>query len=153
MAGIFYGVGVGPGDPELLTIKAVKVIQTADVIIAPQTEKQADSTALAIARPFLSEAVSIVKMVFPMVRNREALSEAWENNRRAIVQLLVTGKKVVFLTLGDPMLYSTYIYVFHLLENCGYPIRTIPGVPSFCAIASQLGYPLAEGDDVLSVIR
>jgi precorrin-2/cobalt-factor-2 C20-methyltransferase len=152
MTGIFYGVGVGPGDPELLTVKAVKVIQEADVIIAPQTEKKEDSTALTIAKSFLKADITIVKMVFPMVFNSETLSEAWENNKNTILELLAAGKKVVFLTLGDPMFYSTYIYIFHLLENCGYPIETVPGVPAFCAIGSKLGYPLAEGDEILSVI-
>ena len=152
MSGIFYGVGVGPGDPELLTVKAINVIRRADVIIAPKTEKKEDSTALTIAEPFLNENVKIVKLVFPMVFNTETLSDAWENNKNVILELLAAGKKVVFLTLGDPMFYSTYIYVFRLLEKCGYPIETIPGVPAFCAIASKLGYPVVEGDDVLSII-
>jgi precorrin-2/cobalt-factor-2 C20-methyltransferase len=152
MTGVFYGVGVGPGDPELLTVKAVKVIGAADVIIAPQTEKKENSTALTIAKPFLKADVAIVKMVFPMLFDRTALSAAWEDNKNTILELLTAGKKVIFLTLGDPMFYSTYIYVFQLLENCGYPIETIPGVPAFCAIGSKLGYPLAEGDDILSVI-
>lgn len=152
MSGIFYGVGVGPGDPELLTVKAINVIREADVIIAPKTEKKEESTALTIAKPFLNENVEIVKLVFPMVVSSETLSDAWENNKNVIIDLLAAGKKVVFLTLGDPMFYSTYIYVFRLLENCGYPIETIPGVPAFCAIGSKLGYPVVEGNDVLSII-
>lgn len=152
MTGVFYGVGVGPGDPELLTLKAKNVIAAADVIIAPKTEKKEDSTALTIAQPFLKETAQIVKMVFPMVFHSETLSDAWESNKKAILDLLAAGKKVVFLTLGDPMFYSTYIYVFRLLENCGYPIETIPGVPAFCAIGSKLGYPLAEGNDIISVV-
>lgn len=152
MSGIFYGVGVGPGDPELLTVKAINVIREADIIIAPKTEKKEDSVALDIAKPFLKEDVEIVKLVFPMVSHDETLSTAWENNKNTISELLAAGKKVVFLTLGDPMFYSTYIYVFRLLENCGYPIETIPGVTAFCAIASKLGYPIVEGNDILSII-
>jgi precorrin-2/cobalt-factor-2 C20-methyltransferase len=152
MAGIFYGVGVGPGDPELLTLKAINVIKEADVIIAPKTEKQENSTALSIAKPFLKADVQIVKLVFPMVFSTEMLSDAWENNKNIILELLAAGKKVVFLTLGDPMFYSTYIYVFRLLEKSGYSIQTVPGVPAFCAIGSQLGYPLVEGNDILSII-
>ncbi|TCL62573.1 precorrin-2/cobalt-factor-2 C20-methyltransferase [Hydrogenispora ethanolica] len=152
MAGVFYGVGVGPGDPELLTVKAIRAIQQADVVIAPKTEKKDESTALTIAQPFLKAGVPIVRLVFPMVFDGETLSEAWENNKNTILELLAAGKKVVFLTLGDPMFYSTYIYIFHLLENCGYPVETIPGVPAFCAMASKLGYPLAEGNDTLSVV-
>ncbi|CUH94649.1 hypothetical protein P22_0715 [Propionispora sp. 2/2-37] len=152
MSGIFYGIGVGPGDPELLTLKAVSVIREADVIIAPKTEKKEDSVALSIAKPFLKKDVEILKLVFPMVSNNETLTEAWQYNKDVIVSQLDAGKKVIFLTLGDPMFYSTYIYVFRLLENCGYPIETIPGVPAFCAIGSKLGYPLVEGNDILSII-
>lgn len=151
MSGIFYGVGVGPGDPELLTLKAVKVIKAADVIIAPKTEKK-DSTALSIARPYLKENVEILRLVFPMVNHADTLTEAWENNKNSILAELKAGKKVVFLTLGDPMFYSTYMYVYRLLKDCGYEIETVPGVPAFCAIGSQLGQPLAEGNDVLSII-
>ena len=155
MSGIFYGVGVGPGDPELLTLKAVNVIKEADVIIAPKTEKKEDSTALSIARPYLKADVEILKLVFPMihmVNHADTLSDAWENNKNSILELLKEGKKVVFLTLGDPMFYSTYMYVFRLLKDCGYPIHTVPGVPAFCALGSHLGLPLAEGNDVLSII-
>lgn len=152
MAGIFYGVGVGPGDPSLLTLKAINVINEADVIIAPKTEKKEDSVALTIAKPFLKKDADIVKLVFPMVSDSDTLLEAWDSNKEIILELLKEGKKVAFLTLGDPMFYSTYIYVYRLLENCGYPIETIPGVTAFCAIGSRLGYPLVEGDDVLSII-
>jgi precorrin-2/cobalt-factor-2 C20-methyltransferase len=152
MSGVFYGVGVGPGDPELLTLKAVEVIKQADVIIAPKTEKKEDSTALTIARPYLKKTVEIVKLVFPMVNDENALSEAWQTNKETILSLLQSGKKVVFLTLGDPMFYSTYMYIFRLLKDSGHSIQTIPGVPAFCAIGSKLGLPLAEGNDVLSII-
>lgn len=152
MAGIFYGIGVGPGDPELLTLKAVNVIREVDVIIAPKTEKKEDSLALSIARPYLKDNVEIVKQVFPMVVKFEQSPGAWESNKNEILALLQAGKKVAFLTLGDPMFYSTYIYVFRLLENSGYEIETIPGIPAFCAIGSKLGYPLVEGNDILSII-
>jgi precorrin-2/cobalt-factor-2 C20-methyltransferase len=152
MKGSFYGIGVGPGDPDLLTLKAVKLINAADVIIAPKTEKKEESTALAIARPHIQDKTKILDMVFPMVYNPDTLSGAWENNCSAICELLAAGKKVVFLTLGDPMLYSTYIYVYNLLKDSGHPIETVPGITSFCAIGSRLGFPLAEGNDVLSVI-
>ena len=152
MSGIFYGVGVGPGDPELLTLKAVKVIKAADVIIAPKTEKKEDSIALSIARPYLKENVEILRLIFPMVNNTDTLADAWENNKNSILAELNAGKKVVFLTLGDPMFYSTYMYIYRLLKDSGHEIETVPGVPAFCAIGSQLGQPLAEGTEVLSII-
>ena len=152
MSGIFYGVGVGPGDPELLTLKAIRVIQAADVIIAPQTEKNPESVALSISRSYITAGTEILKMIFPMISQEKALTAAWKNNEKQISDLLQEGKKVVFLTLGDPMLYSTYIYVYRLLKESGYPLYTIPGISSFSAISSFLGYPLAEGDEVLSIL-
>ncbi|MCX7781667.1 MAG: precorrin-2 C(20)-methyltransferase [Negativicutes bacterium] len=152
MTGVLYGVGVGPGDPELMTLKAIKAIKAADVIIAPKTEKKEDSVALTIATPYLKEGVQILKLVFPMVFVQEELNDAWVNNKNTILGLLAAGKKVVFLTLGDPMFYSTFIYIYKLLQGSGYPIESIPGVTAFCAIGSKLGYPLAEGNDVLSII-
>jgi len=152
MAGIFYGVGVGPGDPELLTLKAINAIKTADVIIAPRTEKKDESTAMSIARPYIQEASEVLELVFPMNYNVQALSDAWVNNKKTILALLDAGKKVVFLTLGDPMLYSTYMYVQRLLEDSGHEIINIPGVNSFSAIGNRLGMALAEGGDILSIV-
>ena len=152
MSGIFYGIGVGPGDPELLTLKAINIIKEVDVIIAPKTEKKEDSVALSIARPYLKSDVNIVKQVFPMVVDFEKSPESWEANKQEILTYLEQGKKVAFLTLGDPMFYSTYIYIYRLLENTGINIETIPGVNSFCAIGSKLGYPLVEGNDILTII-
>ena len=130
MAGTFYGIGVGPGDPELLTMKAIKAIEKADVLIAPKTEKKDGSVALSIET-----------------------TDAWQKNKEEILALLQAGKNVVFLTLGDPMFYSTYIYVYRLLaKEKDINIETIPGVPAFCAIGSKLGYPLVEGNDIISVI-
>lgn len=152
MSGIFYGVGVGPGDPELLTLKAIRAIESADIIIAPKTEKKEDSVALAISHPYIKQDAAIVKMVFPMVFDEQALSVAWQENKAEILVYLQQGKKVVFLTLGDAMFYSTYIYVFQLLQNCGFPIVTIPGITAYAAIGSQLGYPIVEGNDTLTVV-
>ena len=153
MSGIFYGIGVGPGDPELLTVKAIKAIEQVDVLIAPKTEKKDGSVALTVAKPYLKKDVEIVYQVFPMVKGfAENSTDAWESNKQEILELLRAGKNVAFLTIGDPMFYSTYIYVFRLLENEGVDIQTIPGIPAFAAIGSQLGYPIVEGDDVLSII-
>jgi len=152
MAGIFYGIGVGPGDPELLTVKAIKAMREVDVIIAPKTEKKDGSVALSIAKEYLKADVEIVYQVFPMVVRFEESTEAWEANKREIMALLQAGKKVAFLTLGDPMFYSTYIYIYRLLEKEAIDIQTIPGIPAFCAIGSMLNYPLVEGNDVLSIV-
>ena len=150
--GVFYGIGVGPGDPELLTMKAIRTMGNVDALIAPRTEKKEGSVALSIAKPYLKEDVEIVYQVFPMVRNFSDSPEAWERNKDEIMGLLDSGKNVAFLTLGDPMFYSTYIYIYNLLRQEDIDIETIPGIPAFAAIGSELGYPIVEGDDILSVI-
>ncbi len=150
--GIFFGIGVGPGDPELLTVKASPAIQPAAGRIAPKTEKKDGSVALSIARPYLKPDVEIVYQVFPMVRDFAEDPSAWQENKREILELLREGKNVAFLTLGDPMFFSTYIYVYRLLQHEEVTIETIPGVPAFAAIASASGHPIVEGDDILTVI-
>lgn len=152
MTGTFFGIGVGPGDPELLTMKAVNAIRQVDILIAPKTEKKDGSVALNIARPYLKEEVRIVYQVFPMVKAFEKDPAAWEANKREILAFLKEGKNVGFLTLGDAMFFSTYIYIFRLLEKEGVPIETIPGIPAFIAIGSHLGWPIVEGNDILSII-
>lgn len=152
MEGIFYGIGVGPGDPELITLKAVNLLKKIDVAIAPRTGSRASSTALNIARPHLGDNTEILELIFPMVDDEKELNTAWEQNKELILSLLQQGRRVAFLTLGDPMLYSTYIYMLRLLAKHPVHIETIPGITSFCAAASRSGFPLAEGNDILAVI-
>ena len=149
ISGTFYGIGVGPGDPELLTVKAIDALKKIDVLIAPKTEKKSDSVALSIAQPYLKPSVEIIYQTFPMVKDFAEETEIFEANKEEILNELRGGKNVGFATLGDPMFYSTYIYIFKLLEPCGVRIVTIPGVPAFLAIAAQIGRPLVYGNDTI----
>lgn len=151
-SGIFYGVGVGPGDSELLTVKAINAIKNSDIIIAPKTEKKDDSLALSIVKPYLNPDAKIIYQTFLMVKNFEDFSKVFEDNKQEICNFIDAGKNVAFLTLGDPMFYSTYIYIFKLLKNSGVKIETVPGVPAFLAISSYINRPLIYGDDILTVI-
>lgn len=151
MEGKFYGVGVGPGDSELLTIKAVNAIKNSDVIIAPKTEKKEGSVALTIAEPYISDA-EIIFQTFPMVKHFEESKEIFEQNTNQILDFLRAGKNVAFLTLGDPMFFSTYIYIYKLLKNSGANIETVPGIPAFLAIASHIGRAAAYGNDIITII-
>ena len=152
ITGTFYGIGVGPGDPELLTVKAINALKKIDVLIAPKTEKKSDSVALSIAQPYLKANIEIIYQTFPMIKDFAEETEIFEENKEEILALLRGGKNVGFATLGDPMFYSTYIYIFRLLKSCGVKIVTIPGVPAFLAIAAQIGRPLAYGNDILTII-
>ena len=150
--GILYGIGVGPGDSKLMTAKAIDILQQADVIITPKTEKKTDSVAWQIADPYIPAHIEVLPIVFPMVPDLKIQEQYWEENRKQIAKVLDAGKKVVFLTLGDPMFYSTYMYIYRALEPAGYQIETIPGIPAFLAIASYLGRPVAEQEDVVTVL-
>lgn len=150
--GKLYGVGVGPGDPELITLKALRILQQADVVIAPKSSENAESLALNIVKEYLCDNTIIHELIFPMVKDNDTLEGAWEENKSVIISYLSKGYRVVFLTLGDPMLYSTFIYVQRMLIDTGYPMESVPGITSFCAAASIMNMPLAEGKEVLSII-
>lgn len=149
--GKMYGLGVGPGDSELMTVKAARIVAEADVIITPKTEKKDGSVAFNIAKPYISKKTEIVPVVFPMNLNDE-WADAWKTAQETIVKYLDAGKDVVFLTLGDPMFYSTYMYVYRLVDEAGYEIETVPGITAFCAIGSHLGYPIVEDEEILCII-
>ena len=150
--GKLYGIGVGPGDSGLMTVKAVRLVKEADLIITPKTEKKEGSVAWNIAAPYIPETAEVLPMVFPMVTDPSVLKAQWKENAALIAEKLDKGKNVVFLTLGDPMLYSTYMYIFHAFEGSGYDIETIPGIPAFLAIASYLNMPVAEWEETAVIL-
>lgn len=148
--GTLYGVGVGPGDPELLTVKAVSLLRAADVIAAPRTEGGGQA-ALDIARAYIQDK-PVLFCAAPMSRDRTAVLASYRETAREICSLLDQGKTVVFLTLGDPTVYSTYMNVHRLVREAGYDAALIPGVPSFCAAAARLGISLCEGRERLLIV-
>ena len=150
--GKLYGIRVGPGDPGLMTVKAVEILQHADMIITPKTEKKEGSVAFHIAEKYIPEGMQILPMVFQMNNNMEAVARQWEENRRIITEKLDEGKDLVFLTLGDPMLYSTYMYMFRALEGTDYEVETVPGIPAFLGIASHIGMPVAEWEETVLIL-
>jgi len=150
--GKLYGIGVGPGDPELLTLKAVSVLQKIDVVAVPESKKDKGSIALDIARSHLKENVEILTLTFPMTNDDDVRNNARMKNSLLIKNEVEKGKAVAFLTLGDPLFYSTYIYVLENLSDSDIDIETIPGVPAFCAISAKLNIPLAKQEETLGII-
>ena len=150
--GKLYGIGVGPGDSKLMTVKAVEILQHADMIITPKTEKKDGSVAFNIASPYIPKTTEILPMVFQMNLDMDAVAKQWEINRKIITDKLDEGKNLVFLTLGDPMLYSTYMYIFRALEGTEYQAETVPGIPAFLGIASYIGMPVAEWEETVLIL-
>jgi precorrin-2/cobalt-factor-2 C20-methyltransferase len=152
MNGKFYGLGVGPGDPELITLKAVHILNAADIIIAPETVKGKGSVAYDIIKGHVQDQSKVVFQVFPMTYDSKELDDSWNRNMEEILTFLNNGKNVAFITLGDPMVYSTYVYVMRPIRDKGISVETVPGITSFCAAASRLGIPLSEGNETIAII-
>lgn len=158
MKGTLYCIGVGPGDPELLTIKAVKRIRNCPVLAVPQGH-----TGVTTAKDILLQAIEngaavelqdklILTVDFPMTRDAAVLEEAHAAGAVAIEAQLQQGRDVALITLGCPTVYASSIYVHRRIHDDGYATEIIPGVPSFCAVAARLQQPLCEQDEPLTII-
>ncbi|PKM52061.1 MAG: precorrin-2 C(20)-methyltransferase [Firmicutes bacterium HGW-Firmicutes-7] len=147
----FYGIGVGPGDPELLTLKATRILSIIDVLLIPQTQKDKKGIAYTIMEPFLKEGIELVYIDFPMVADEDAFIQAGKQAAHIITAQTKQGKSSAFVTLGDPSVYSTYGYIVKALEG-QVEIETIPGITSFCAAAALANRPLVEKDEILTIV-
>lgn len=153
MSAMLTGIGVGPGDPELMTLKAMKKLQACDLLVVPDADK-GESTAYKIAvqaYPDLENKPTLVVRM-PMTHDRAQ----WRASHRAaadqIEAQLDQGKHVAFITLGDPTVYATYMYVHKMVADDGYPTEIVSGIPSFCAVAAKLNISLAEGSQMLHIV-
>lgn len=148
--GVLYGVGVGPGDPELVTKKAERVLRQCDIVAVPD-KGSGNKTAYGIVEELIADK-EILFCSTPMVRDKEALDQGYTAIADQICKLLKQGKTVAFITLGDPSVYSTYIYVHKKVLAGGFTAELVPGVPSFCAAAARLNISLCEGAQRLLIV-
>ncbi|MED3759452.1 precorrin-2 C(20)-methyltransferase [Peribacillus frigoritolerans] len=153
--GTLYGLGVGPGDPELITVKAFRVIQESRVIAYPKKRKGSKSYAHRIVEVYIRpEEKEMLGLVFPMTKDQAILDREWNGTVEKVWQKLNEGKDVAFVTEGDPLLYSTFIHMMKLMQEL-HPeveIKTVPGISSFNGSASRLGIALADGDDHVAIV-
>ena len=150
------GIGVGPGDPELLTVKAVNAINNADIIMCPASNEDRPSIAFSVVSSLIDKSKNqeIVKLIFPMTKDKDILEQTWKKNAKIMAQTVLSGKNVVYLTVGDPYLYSTWIYMHKDLKE-NYPdmqISVIPGIVSMFTFASKVGVSIAEGAEKVAII-
>lgn len=153
MAAKLYGLGVGPGDPELLTLKALRIIKESDVIAVPGKVPQ-DTVAYKIvvqAYPELADK-ELLPVHMPMTKDPQALQESHDQGAKTVAEYLDAGKQVAFLTLGDTTVYSTYLYVHKRIQEMGYEVEIVSGITSFCAVAARLNIGLVEKEEQLHVI-
>lgn len=148
--GKLFGVGIGPGDKELITIKAVNIIKNADVIALPDSFS-GKNRAYEIVKEYIT-GKEIIYVPMPMTKDKEHLRQSHENGAELIISCLDKGKNVAFATLGDPSVYSTYMYVHRIVESKGYSVEMVPGITSFCASAARLNISLCDGADPLIII-
>ena len=164
---------MGPGDPELLTRKAERLIRECQVTAVPVSdpglehpvyEEASGESAYAVylkkcaayqialqAVPELAEKAKLF-LPMPMIKDKDALKAIHDRDARAAEEILDGGKDIVFLTLGDPTVYSTCMYVHKRLDRDGYPTALVPGIPSFCAAAARLNIPLAENREEIHIL-
>ncbi len=154
--GKLFGIGVGPGDTELLTLKAVRILESVPVIFSPKSSKEKESIALSIVKPIIEKRkdykrLMLVEPIFPMIEDENELEKCWTSASEMIAQYLDTGRDVAFITLGDPSIFSTYTYVQKKLKGA-YELETVPGITSFTACAAARNEALVEKNDILSII-
>ena len=152
--GCLYGVGVGPGDPELLTRKALRIVQQVPVICTPQSETSNESYALEIVSEFLDRSKQeILRLTFP-TDDAEGAAEVWRRGAETIAERLMAGQDVAFITEGDPMLYSTFAYVLEGIKS-NHPsisVEIVPGVSSVMAAAASAAIPLVTHGQRLAIL-
>lgn len=153
MKGKAYGIGVGPGDPELMTLKAVRLIKENEIIIVPGTDPR-ESVAYKIAVQAVPELKDkeVIAVDFPMLKDREKLRESHRKGADLMESYLDEGKNIVFLTLGDSTVYCTFTYIQKYLIEDGYETELVNGITSFCAAASRLNIPLAEWNEPIHIL-
>ncbi|MDR3589141.1 MAG: precorrin-2 C(20)-methyltransferase [Negativicutes bacterium] len=154
MTGKFYGVGVGPGAPDLLTLRAINVLKAADVVCLPRSSKENDSVAMQVAGQYVPAAAELIEIDTPMTRDKAVLENEWRRGAAIIAGHLRQGKNVAFITIGDAMLFSTYTYILKQLRQIlpEAEIESVPGVTSFAGAAACLNLALAEGTEKLAII-
>ncbi|MBR0471574.1 MAG: precorrin-2 C(20)-methyltransferase [Methanosphaera sp.] len=153
--GKLYGIGVGPGDPELVTIKAARIIKNTDIIFAPQSKKGRPSVALRIVQGIIDEREKepeILQPLFPMTEDAETLDKSWDEAAKQLFDKLSLGLDVVFVTLGDPTIFSTFSYVSKRLQKMGVEVVLVPGIAAMTACSTTAGLQLTEQDDIMVVV-
>ena len=152
--GTLYGIGVGPGDPDLLTLKAVNLLQQVDIVFTAASTKNDYSLAVNIARAHIPARTAIRALAFPMTKDRAETRRAWEANAQTIAEATAGGRQAAFLTLGDPLTFSTFGYILKYMRRLfpDHPVVTVPGITSYQASAAALNIPLVEGEQSLLVL-
>jgi len=146
-----YGIGVGVGDPELMTVKAVRALEESDVVILPRANTKNYSTAFEIAKRYMKDDIEKVYVDFTTVDDDKTREDDRIEYAKVVNKCVEEGKTMSFITIGDPMTFSTFVYVMELLEK-KIEVESIPGITSFASVTSRLNTPLVMGDETLKIV-
>ena len=152
--GTLYGIGMGPGDPALITLKAVKILNKVGVIFAAASTKNKYSLAVNIAKAYIPDTARVEMLFFPMTKSKKVTNLSWNDNAKQIIRELDNGNDVAFVTLGDPLTYSTFGYILQHMKILAphISIVSIPGITSYQAAAARINTPLVEGEESLLIL-
>ncbi len=152
--GFLYGISVGPGDPELLTVKAAKILGSCLHIFVPKSREGMENAVAAIVRDHLRSDAELHPILFPTTVDRSDRHSGWEEPARRIAEVLETGQDACFLLRGDILLYSTYPHLLRALQRRipTLKVLTIPGILPFCAAAALVNFPLGRGTETVTVV-
>jgi len=152
--GKLYGIGVGPGDPELIPLKSIRILKSVDIVFAASSSKNDYSYAMEIASPHLNEDTTVIRLSCPMIADIEKKRQAWQKNAKIVIEYLNQEKNAAFITMGDPLTYSTYGYLIKEVKRLSPDtvISTIPGITSYQAAAALANIPLTEGEESLLIL-
>ncbi len=154
VSGMLYGIGLGPGNPDLITLRAKQILDEVNLIFVPKSGEDKSSYARSIVESVIKRKKNFVELIFPMTKDKKALNLYWQQAAEKIAQGIAVKKKAAFLTIGDPFIYSTYIYLLEILRLHFPRIKTetIPGITSYNAAACLSGMPLVKGNEKLAIL-
>lgn len=152
--GKFYGIGVGPGDPELLTLKAKRILEQTTLLFVPKSRLEKRSLAYSIVSQAIDKTWDVIELLLPMTADEDTLSRHWQEAAGVVVEQLSLGRDGAFITLGDPTLYSTFTYLLKYVKSAepAVEVEIVPGISAVNSISAALQQPLAEGEENLIII-
>lgn len=152
--GTLYGIGVGPGDPELITVKGAAILARCLHVFVPKSRTAVESAVFSITNRYLGHGACVHKLPFPMTADQDEQSSCWKENAHAVTRVLASGQDACFITTGDILFYSTFIYLLREVRVILPSVRviSIPGVTAFSAAASVLSFPIGKGREPVTII-
>ena len=152
--GKFWGIGVGPGDPELLTLKAKRILEEIDFLFIPRSHSEKRSLAFSIISELIDKDWQTIDLILPMTRDKEELRKHWQAAAAKVIETLQNGQDAAFITLGDPTLFSTFTYLLNEVQKLvpDLEVEIIPGISSVTSISAWIKEPLVEGEESLLII-